>query len=194
MKKFVKVLAIACALSLAAVPAMAASRSGSSSDDSSSSDTYVPGSSSSETTRAVVFDNGLTASVAGATVAADGTVTSGLVSNGTSAAATGNAKRAGLPSTVVATLNAIDAGNLAGVPEAAGKTVLAQTVAITKVTPGSQQQLVMATSKIPASGTVQVLFYDNTTGRFTVIAAVVDPATGVVTFTAPADGTAAIIG
>lgn len=194
MKKFVKVLAIACALSLAAVPAMAASRSSDSSDDSSSSDTYVPGSSSSEATRTVVFDNGQTASVAGATVAADGTVTSGLVSNGTSSAATGSAKRAGLPSTVVSTLNAIDAGNLAGVPEAAGKTVLAQTVAITKVTPGSQQQLVMAASKIPASGTVQVLFYDNTTGRFTVIAAVVDPATGVVTFTAPADGTAAIIG
>ena len=137
----------------------------------------------------------------GATTDASGNVTSGLVANSSSgvSAAVGGAKRAGLPAAVTTTLNDIDAGKLTSVPAetaaaVSGKQVLAQTVALVHITAPTEQKLLMAKSKIPASGVVQVLYYDNTTGRFSVLTATVDAATGVVTFTAPADGTAAIIG
>ncbi len=139
--------------------------------------------------------------VVGATTDASGNVTSGLVSNSSSgvSAAVGGAKRAGLPAAVTSTLNDIDTGKLTSVPAdvaaaVANKQVLAQTVALVHITAPTEQKLLMAKTKIPASGVVQILYYDNTTGRFTVIAATVDAATGVVSFTAPADGTAAIIG
>ena len=205
MKKLFKAIALACVLSMATVSAMAkvspASQEDSSSDDDGGSSSSskattatVAGVTEKTVTTTTVLANGQTAAVVGAIIAADGSVTGGLIYNGTSSAATGEAKRAGLPDTVVSTLNAIDAGNLSSIPAAAGKTVLAQTIAITHVAPGAQQQLIMAVNKIPASGTVQVLYYDNTTGKFIILSAVVDPATGIVTFAAPADGTAAIIG
>ena len=207
MKKLVKVVAIVCAMSMMSTTAFAAGSASGGRNSSSShlvsgggssvSTTTVTatGATTAGTTTTQVLANGQTVTVSGAQVS-NGTLTAGLVSNGSgSTAAVGEAKRAGLIPAVVAVLDAIDAGNLASVPAAtAGKTVLATTVAITKVTPGSQQQLVMAKSKIPASGVVQVLFYNNTNGTFTVLPATVDAATGIVTFTAPQDGTAAIIG
>ena len=209
MRKIVKALAVAGVLSLASMSAFSASLSrhssgSSSSGGSSTGGTAViingqtvnttTGTAASAGTVTKVLANGQNVTVQGASTAADGSVTSGLISNGTSGAAVGDAKRAGLPAAVTATLDSIDAGNLSAVPAAAGKSVLATTVAIVNVTPGSQQQLVMAAAKIPATGVVQVLYYDNTTGLITIIPATVDPATGIVTFTAPADGTAAIIG
>ena len=212
MRKIVKALAVAGVLSLASMSAFAAfpSRNSSGSSSSSSSGgsstggtaviingqtvTTTTGTAASAGTVTKVLANGQNITVQGASTAADGSVTSGLISNGTSGAAVGDAKRAGLPEAVTATLDSIDAGNLSAVPAAAGKSVLATTVAIVNVTPGSQQQLVMAAAKIPATGVVQVLYYDNTTGLITIIPATVDPTTGIVTFTAPADGTAAIIG
>lgn len=206
MKKLVKVVAIVCAMSMMSTTAFAAGSASGGRNSSSShlvsggsasttTATTATGATTAGTTTTQVLANGQTVTVSGAQVS-NGTVTAGLVANGSgSTAAVGEAKRAGLIPAVVAVLDAIDAGNLASVPAAtAGKTVLATTVAITKVTPGSQQQLVMAKSKIPASGVVQVLFYNNTTGTFTVLPATVDAATGIVTFTAPQDGTAAIIG
>ena len=209
MRKIVKALAVAGVLSLASMSAFSASlsrhsSSSSSSGGSSTGGTAViingqtvnttTGTAASAGTVTKVLANGQNVTVQGASTAADGSVTSGLISNGTSGAAVGDAKRAGLPAAVTATLDSIDAGNLSAVPAAAGKSVLATTVAIVNVTPGSQQQLVMAAAKIPATGVVQVLYYDNTTGLITIIPATVDPTTGIVTFTAPADGTAAIIG
>ena len=200
MKKLVKALAIACVLSLVPMTAFAATsaqsvRNSSSNRSSSSSSSTA---SSTSTTATVVLSNGQTATIVGAEKSSNGTVSAGLVSSGTASAATGEAKRAGLPAAVVSTLNAIDAGNLGSVSVASGtlanKKVLATTVAIVKTTPGSQQQLVMDKTKLPASGVVEVLFYNNTNGLYTVIPATVNPATGIVTFTVPADGTAAIIG
>ena len=202
MKKLLRAIAIACVLSMATVSAMAY-ESGDSSDDSASSTTYVANTATTATVAGVtektvptttVLPTGQSAIVSGAIIASDGSVSGGLISNGTSSAATGEAKRHGLPDTVVSTLNAIDAGNLSSIPAAAGKTVLAQTIAIVHAAPGAQQQLIMAANKIPASGIVQVLYYDNTTGRFVILPATVDRATGIVTFAAPADVTAVILG
>ena len=145
----------------------------------------------------VELKSGKEVSVSGASVSAEGTLASGLVCSGPSpvVALTGASKTADLPATVAATINAIDAGNLAAVPVATeGKIVLAPTVALSGVEAGTKLQLVMTASKVPASGSVQVLYFDKATGSFIIIAATVDPITGIVTFTAPGDGTAAIIG
>ncbi len=203
MKKFAKALVIAGALSMVSMNAFAAGSastfvSSSSKRSSSSSST----SNASGITVAKTLSNGQSVTVVGATTDASGNVTSGLVSNSSSSgvsAAVGGAKRAGLPAAVTSTLNDIDTGKLTSVPAdvaaaVANKQVLAQTVALVHITAPTEQKLLMAKTKIPASGVVQILYYDNTTGRFTVIAATVDAATGVVSFTAPADGTAAIIG
>ncbi len=178
------------------------SNSGSSHSSSSSSDSSTSSSTGTNgTTVSRTLSNGQSVTVLGAATDASGNVTSGLVSNSSSgvSAAVGGAKRAGLPAAVATTLNDIDSGNLGSVPAeaaaaVAGKQVLAQTVALVHITAPTEQKLIMAQAKIPASGVVQVLYYDNTTGRFTVLSATVDAATGIVTFTAPADGTAAIIG
>ncbi len=203
MKKLVKTLIIAGAVSMVSMNAFAApsgSGAGSSSSHSSSSSTTST-SNATGVTVSKTLSNGQSVTVVGATTDASGNVTSGLVANSSNgvSAAVGGAKRAGLPAAVTTTLNDIDAGKLTSVPtEAAaavsGKQVLAQTVALVHITAPTEQKLIMAKSKIPASGVVLVLYYDNTTGRFSVLTATVDAATGVVTFTAPADGTAAIIG
>ena len=205
MKKLVKTLIIAGAVSMVSMNALAAyhpsaSSAGSSSSHSSSSSTTST-SNATGVTVSKTLSNGQSVTVLGATTDASGNVTSGLVANSSSgvSVAVGGAKRAGLPAAVTTTLNDIDAGKLTSVPaEAAaavsGKQVLTQTVALVHITAPTEQKLIMAKSKIPASGVVQVLYYDNTTGRFSVLTATVDAATGVVTFTAPADGTAAIIG
>ncbi len=206
MKKLVKTLIIAGAVSMVSMNAFAAG-SGSTVSSSSSHSSSSSSSSSSSTsnasgiTVAKTLSNGQSVTVVGATTDASGNVTSGLVSNSSSgvSAAVGGAKRAGLPAAVTSTLNDIDTGKLTSVPAdvaaaVANKQVLAQTVALVHITAPTEQKLLMAKTKIPASGVVQILYYDNTTGRFTVIAATVDAATGVVSFTAPADGTAAIIG
>ncbi len=207
MKKLVKVVAVVCAMSMMSTTAFAA---GSASGGRNSSSSHVvsgggsvsstsaaaaTGATTAGTTTTQVLSNGQTVTVSGATVS-NGTITSGLVSNGSgSTAAVGEAKRAGLVPSIVSILDAIDAGNLVSVPaQVTGKTVLATTVAITKVNPNTQQQLIMAKDRIPASGVVQVLFYNNTNGSFTVLPATIDANTGIVTFTAPCDGTAAIIG
>lgn len=208
MKKLVKTLIIAGAVSMVSMNAFAAgsassssSSSSHSSSSSSSSSSYSSTSNATGVTVSKTLSNGQSVTVLGATTDASGNVTSGLVANSSSgvSVAVGGAKRAGLPAAVTTTLNDIDAGKLTSVPaEAAaavsGKQVLTQTVALVHITAPTEQKLIMAKSKIPASGVVQVLYYDNTTGRFSVLTATVDAATGVVTFTAPADGTAAIIG
>ena len=168
-------------------------------DDSSSASVVVTSTSSTSSGAEAtsVSVEGVKILVEDPAFAEDGSLTHGLVvtENMTVAAATGEAKRAGLPEVITATLDAIDAGNLAAVPIATGTmSVLAKTVAITKVAPNTQMQLVMTKAKVPVSGIVQVLYYLNTTGQFILLPAIVDPATGIVTFAAPGDGTAAIIG
>ncbi len=227
MKKLVKTLIIAGAVSMVSMNAFAAgsastfvsssskrsssssssSSGGSGSSSSSSSSASSSGasssssSSSSSATVSKTLSNGQSVTVAGATTDASGNVTSGLVKDSASSVtvATGEAKRAGLPASVVSVLNDLDAGKLTSVTgtAAAGvanKQVLAQTVAIVHITAPSEQKLLMATSKVPTSGVVKVLFYNNNTGLFTIIDATVDASTGIVKFTAPADGTAIIIG
>jgi hypothetical protein len=148
-------------------------------------------------TATVELSSGKSVEVSGASVSTEGTLASGLVCSGPSpvVALTGESKTAGISAEAVAVINAIDSGNLAAVPVATeGKTVLAPSVALSGVTPGTQVQLVMDAGKIPATGTVEVLYYDKTTGAFVIITATVNKVTGIVTFNAPADGAAAIIG
>lgn len=206
MRKLVKALAIAAVISLVPTTAFAAmstssvrnSSSNHASGSSSVSGTVTPSTSTptTSTTGTVVLANGTTIAVEDP-ASSNGTLTAGLVKSATASAAVGTAKRAGLPANVVAALDNVDAGSLAGISvvrgSIAGKTVLARTIAI-RTAGGTQQQLVMDRSRIPASGVVSVLFYHNNNNTYTVEAATVDPATGIVTFTVPGDGTAAVIG
>ena len=203
MKKLIKAMAAACVISLVPMTAFAANSA--SSVKNSSSSHLVGGSGSGTSTGSsvktgsvstVIGSNGAVYSVLDSSSDGNG-ITAGLVAGNGVGAATGDAKRAGLPAGAVAMLNSIDNGSLAGITPVSGsvanKAVLARTVAVTNAA-GKQVQLVMAKSKIPASGVVEVLFYNNTNNTTTVLSAAVDKTTGIVTFTAPADGTAAIIG
>lgn len=206
MKKLIKALAVACVISLVPMTAFAANSATSVKNSSSShlvgggsgsgSGTAAGSTTTSATGTTVVIGNQVR-TVLGSTSDGSGNLTSGLVSGTDASVATGAAKRAGLPGNVVAMLDGIDNGSLAGVAPVSGtvanKSVLAGTVAVTNAA-GKQLQLVMAKSRIPASGVVEVLFYNNTNNTTVVLPATVDRATGIVTFTAPADGTAAVIG
>ncbi len=206
MRKLGKAVAIACVMSLASMTALAAGsgstvRNSSSGHSGSSTVSHaVQAGTTAQTTTPVsttatqVLANGQTVTVLSPVAGSNGSLEGGLVANGTASVALGDAKRAGLPSVVVSALDAVDNGSLAGLPvSAAGKKPLTKTVALTKVVAGSTQQLVVAKDKIPATG-VQVLFYNNTNNTFTLLPATVDATTGLVTFTAPADGTAAVVG
>lgn len=206
MKKLIKALAVACVISLVPMTAFAANSATSVKNSSSShlvgggsgsGSSVAAGSTTTSATGTTVVIGNQVRTVLGSTSDGSGNLTSGLVSGTGASAATGAAKRAGLPANVVAMLDGIDNGSLAGVAPASGtvanKAVLAGTVAVTNAA-GKQLQLIMAKSKIPASGVVEVLFYNNTNNTTVVLPATVDRATGIVTFTAPADGTAAVIG
>ena len=206
MKKLIKAMAIACVISLVPMTAFAANSASSVKNSSSShlvgggsgsGSSVAAGSTTTAATGTTVVIGSQVRNVLDSASDGSGNLTAGLVAGTGATAATGAAKRAGLPANVAAMLDGIDNGSLAGVTPASGtvanKAVLARTVAVTNAA-GKQLQLVIAKNKIPASGVVEVLFYNNTNNTTVVLPATVDRATGLVTFTAPADGTAAVIG
>jgi hypothetical protein len=210
MKKSIKAIALAVVLAAMPVAAFAAgSTSASNTNYSSSSDgdsssnnssgstttaSSTTGSTAAATTVTVTTPTGAKVTVAAATTNSAG-VTSGMVDNGSGATvAAGAAATAGLPENVVNTINAINNGDLSSVPgvDLSGKAAYGSTVAVRAEAGNLAVSIYVST--LPASGVVQVLFYNNYTNSYSLIDAVVDPATNTVTFTAPISGTAVVVG
>jgi hypothetical protein len=142
----------------------------------------------------VTTASGEKVTVEGATTNDSG-VTSGMVDNGSGATvAAGSAATAGLPESVVDTINAVNNGNLSNVPgvDLTGMSAYGSTVAV-RAEAGNLATTIYV-STLPASGVVKVLFYNNYTQTWSLIDAVVDPATSTATFTAPISGTAVVVG
>jgi hypothetical protein len=209
MKKAIKALALAAVLTAMPVAAFAAGSTGTSTTDYSignaggggSSTTSVsnagttPGSTiETVTTTTVTTASGKKVTVQAATTNSSG-VTSGMVDNGSGATvATGNAATAGLPENVVETINAVNNGDISNIPgiDTTGLSAYGSTVAV-RAEAGNQAVSIYV-SELPASGVVKIAFYNNYTQTWSLIDAIVDPETNIVTFEAPISGTAVVVG
>jgi hypothetical protein len=154
----------------------------------------TPGSTTAPTDITVITQSGKV-EVQAATTNTSG-ITSGFVDNGSKVTVvTGEAATEGLPETVVATINAVNTtGDLSGIQgvDTTGKSAYGNTVTINAEAENLPVSIYV--SSLPASGTVQVAFYNKNTKTWILIDAVVDPATSIVTFTAPTSGTAVVVG
>lgn len=114
------------------------------------------------------------------------------------------AATAGLPQEVVGAINGINAGqplsDAVNMPELAGYNALTGTHAIIAtdpatgaVTTGNAQVQLYVPNLTPGIGEVSVLFYDNATGQWRIIPAVVDPVTNIVTVNITGSGTLTVI-
>lgn len=115
---------------------------------------------------------------------------------------TGEAATAGLPENVVNTINAINAGNLGAVPgvNMTGYTAVSGTVPIvtkdaaTDAVKVGDVEATLRVTSIPDNGIVEILFYNNATGTWSIIKTTkVDPTTKIVSFTMPGSGTAVLL-
>lgn len=216
MKKCIKALALAVVLAVMPVAAFAAPSptvptvtrpsgggssggggGGSSTKNVSSTGTVVAGTgtvtASGAASEVIVAADGTKLSVTGS--ATVNGITSALVSNNSNvSAAVGEAKTAGLPAGAVETINALNNGSLASVPgvDVSGKAAYGATVALRAE--AGNQAATLYVSTLPESGVVQILFYNNATGQWSIISASVDAATKTVNFVVPYSGTAIVIG
>ncbi len=220
MKKCIKAIALAAvlvAMPLAAFAAGSKTYDDDSDSTSSSSITYGGGVSSEGTVTAgigqvvsttqqnvveTVTDSQVIVNADGSKVevvqvtATSESVYTGLVkaeSDSNVSLATGEAKTAGLPAETVAVIEAVDSGNLAAVPgvDTIGKTAYGVSAAV-RAEEGNKL-VTLYVSDLPAGSTAQILFYNNSTGTWTVISATVNPEGNRVTFIAPYSGTAIVI-
>jgi hypothetical protein len=142
----------------------------------------------------VTTASGAKVTVYGVTTNSSG-VTTGLVDNGSGATVvTGNAATAGLPASAVNAIEAANKGDLSAISgvDLTGMSAYGNSVAV-RAEAGNQAVSIYVSS-LPANGVVKIAFYNNYTGTWSLIDAVVDPATSTVTFTAPISGTAVVVG
>lgn len=208
MKKCIKAMVLAAVLVAMPVSVFAAvspghsggGGGGSSHGSSSSSGTTITAgagqaASTTVTSQVVVASDGSKLTVSGVTTDASG-VSTGLAADKCDAGvdiATGAAKTAGLPAEAVAVIEAVDNGNLAAVPgvDLTGKTAYGASAAVRAE--AGNQTVALYVSNLPAGAAVQVLFYNNATGTWSVLEATAN-ADSTVTFVAPYSGTAKVIG
>jgi hypothetical protein len=122
-------------------------------------------------------------------------VTYGAVSmDGYASTVSGEAKTAGLPETVVATITKLDQGDLSAIPEIdlSGKTTVGGTIALIA---GEQApaSIYVTPDALPENGMVWILFYDNEKGSWNLVEAKINPETGTVDFIIPNSGTAIVL-
>ena len=115
---------------------------------------------------------------------------------------TGVAKTNGLNADVVSCIAKIDGGDLAGAAAANafgaqtaaalnGKNVFGGTMAV-RISPKNIPVSLYAPG-FPASAVPQILFFNNNTGRWEILAATLDQASGLINFVMPDDGTVVIV-
>ena len=109
---------------------------------------------------------------------------------------TGSGKTAGLQADAVNTISALDSGKLETVPgvDLTGKKAAGGTVAL-GIIPDDVHDVKVSlyVSGLPAGAVPYILFYNNMTLQWTLLPAVIDPATGLVVFNLPEDGTAVVV-
>ncbi len=217
-KKILIAMAVAAALAAMPVAAGAAGSTHVSRDSggsSSSSYTTSTGTTSSTQTAGVasgatvvstqptvqVTESGAKVTVSSATKDATGT-TMGLVGDTSVKVATGAAETAGLPDSVVSAIKALNNAatsvsdvlpgmGLEGASKVGGTRAIVAKDAAGVDAPTAVSLYV---DKLPTSGTVTVLCYNNATGQWTILTGVsVDAATKTVNFTAPGSCTIQIV-
>ena len=115
---------------------------------------------------------------------------------------TGVAKTSGLDADVVSCIAKIDGGDLAGAAASNafeaqtaaalnGKNVFGGTMAV-RISPKNIPVSLYAPG-FPASSVPQILFFNNNTGRWEILAATLDQASGLINFVMPDDGTVVIV-
>ena len=207
MRKFITALALAAALAVTTVASFASvvydndgdsdSVGGGNGGGTVATSTYTSGTVTPATVATgsnVTAPNGETLALESVTNS-NANVTSGLVDTASNDAyaATGAAKTAGLPESVVNVINQLDNGYLGGVPgvNTTGLTAYGKTIAVRTET--ADRTAMLYASALPAN--VQVLIYNNNTGTWMLLPASVNRANNTVTYEAPAgcDGQTAII-
>lgn len=195
MKKAGKALLLALVLTAMPVAAFAAGSS-SSSDNSSvetSSSTAAAGN-TAVASMTVVTASGSRVEVKGAVTDGNG-VTTGIVENGSGAGiAVGEAKTAGLPEETVSVIREVERGNLSAVPDVDTTGLKGYGITVAVRAEEGNVPTTLYVSVLPENGVVRVLFYNNYTGRWTLIDASVDQKTSTVSFIAPISGTALVVG
>jgi hypothetical protein len=195
MKKSMKALALAVVLSAMPVVTFAGG------SPETGNTNYSSGGSGSGTVSEAAKTSATVTTVSGSKVTVKGATTnnrgviSGMVTNGSDASvAIGDAAIAGLPASVVDTINAVNLGDLSSIPgiDMTGLTAYGSTVAVRAES--GNQVISIYVSQLPANGVVKVAFYNNYTFTWSLIDATVDPAMNIVTFTAPISGTAVVVG
>jgi hypothetical protein len=155
----------------------------------------TPGSTTTSDTVTVVTQSGTKVEVQAATTNSSG-IMSGFVNtdNGVTVV-TGEAATEGLPQTVVDTITAVNnTGDLSGIQgvDTTGKSAYGNTVTVNAAAENLSVSIYV--SSLPANGIVQVAFFNKITQTWMMIDAVANPATQIVTFTAPNSGTAVVVG